>query len=162
MLLEIAKLVYFLINANNNMINKNELLKNSIDGIRLRCYSNYNVICENNLSMNGVNILIVFSNGNLISKNRINSSESGFGILIGYSSRNIILFNSLSNHDVGILLDGVFNTIISKNNFIRNNVHAIFGEFYLLNCWDSNYWDNWHLKIPKPIFGFYNTTYSLG
>lgn len=141
----------YLIMANNNAVINNEIINSSLYGVYLRAHSNHNVICRNNLSMNNANIFVTFSHNNIILENRINFAK--FGILIGYSRGNTISLNFISNQDFGVLLDGVIDSIISNNNFIENNIHALFAEFSLFNRWNGNYWDNWHLKAPKPIFG---------
>jgi len=66
----------------------------------------------------------------------------------------LIYENNLSNNGIGIdLMDIPFDNVkITKNNFIGNEIHAGFIDSYFV-LWYSNYWDNWCISLPKPIFG---------
>ncbi|KAA0003601.1 MAG: hypothetical protein FE048_01250, partial [Thermoplasmata archaeon] len=77
--------------------------------------------------------------------------------------RNLISKNNImQNTKCGLFLEGwgenCRKNIILENNFIRNEKHAWFDcEQYLSpsNLFLRNYWDDWHLSLPRPIFGIW-------
>ena len=80
--------------------------------------------------------------------------RNSYGIEMYSCKRNFLKRNTLKNNGLGIWLemDSNMNKIFS-NNFIENNIHATFSVSFH-NLWLRNYWDNWKLPLPKPVFGF--------
>jgi len=80
--------------------------------------------------------------------------RNSYGIEMYSCKRNFLKRNTLKNNGLGIWLemDSNMNKIFD-NNFIENNIHATF-SISLHNLWLRNYWDNWKLPLPKPVFGF--------
>ncbi|KAA0006759.1 MAG: hypothetical protein FE045_02100 [Thermoplasmata archaeon] len=80
--------------------------------------------------------------------------RNSYGIEMYSCKRNLLRRNTLKNNGLGIWLemDSNMNKIFD-NNFIENNIHATF-SISLHNLWLRNYWDNWKLPLPKPVFGF--------
>jgi parallel beta-helix repeat protein len=69
---------------------------------------------------------------------------------------NVISGNEIIlNKEHGIYISSKYFNIIRHNNFIMNSIHASFFYRwpYISNWWTGNYWDDWPLLIPRPIFG---------
>jgi len=93
--------------------------------------------------------LIVFRN--IIKNNKIGIS------IVGYLNH-IIHGNTITNNELGINFFFADNCIVKNNNFIDNNKHAyfeylLFFQFMPHINWNDNYWDDWKIKIPRPIIG---------
>jgi len=113
------------------------------EGITIKNLNISNTCCAIHLS---------FCNGCTVEENVLENNS--FGIEMYSCKRNLLKRNTLKNNECGILLEMHSNmNKIFDNNFVENNVHAIFSiSFY--NLWLRNYWDNWKLPLPKPVFGF--------
>jgi hypothetical protein len=46
-----------------------------------------------------------------------------------------------------------YGTIKIVHNNIINNVVQATDSFGIRCHWSENYWDNWEIRLPKPIFG---------
>lgn len=169
--------------SNNNTISRNEVKWNEC-GISVQAYSKNNLIIENNASENtnyGITVQGASYNkiiGNYVYKNK---EWCGISILSSFNTisenvvvgnnwigidiegkRNVISKNVIKNSKVGLFLEGFGENcrknVIINNNFIGNGKHAWFdGEQYLppSNLFLRNYWDDWHLPFPRPIFGIW-------
>ena len=142
--------------SNNNKIEDNIITQNLWYGIQL-VNSDSNKIINNEISSNidsGIS-LTSKSNDNNISRNIININQFQ-GIDINSCYRNTICENHISNNKVGIEILASYDNIFSRNNFISNsNGHVDISLYYknLTNELDNNYWDDWKIKIPRPIIG---------
>lgn len=170
--------------SNNNTISRNEVKWNEC-GISVQAYSKNNLIIENNASENtnyGITVQGASYNkiiGNYVYKNK---EWCGISILSSFNtiSENVVVHNNwvgidvegrrnlisknniIQNTKCGLFLEGwgenCRKNIILENNFIRNERHAWFDcEQYLSpsNLFLRNYWDDWHLSLPRPIFGIW-------
>lgn len=154
------------INASNNTISDNAILKN-YKGIYTSKGSKKNNIYWNNISNNVYGISTRFSDNNYISKNNI-SKNSFYGIHLSVSYDNAIFGNTVSGNFYGMRIKSsenneVFSNIIvmnqkglwlccgSGNNLIYNNIFKQNIEWNahdeVLNKWDNervgNYWDDY-------------------
>ena len=82
------------------------------------------------------------------------------GIDLGTQNRHLITKNNITHNNLGIWLFRTFGSKITHNNFIDNEKHAsfdflIFYQVLLLhyNNWNGNYWDDWQVRVPRPIRG---------
>jgi len=108
----------------------------------------------------------IWLNGNNCSvyENLISNNEVGIELYNG-EEPNFIEYNQISNNEMGVR---AYNTraTIRFNNFINNDVQASFLKGNMLisyiidpfslftkQKWNSNYWDDWKVRIPKPIIG---------
>jgi len=97
-------------------------------------------------------IHLLFCNECTVEENILESNS--YGIEMYSCKRNFLRRNTLKNNRFGIWFDMDSNmNKISSNNFIENNIHATFSISFR-NLWLRNYWDNWKLPLPKPVFGF--------
>ena len=113
------------------------------EGITIKNLNISNTCCAIHLS---------FCNGCTVEENVLENNS--FGIEMYSCKRNLLKRNTLKNNECGILLEMHSNmNKIFDNNFVENNVHAIFSISFH-NLWLRNYWDNWKLPLPKPVFGF--------
>lgn len=142
--------------ASNNTITGNTISNNLGDGIYLTSGSDYLTISFNNITDNLNNGIYSSWNeyctiqGNTIANNgEVNQS----GIYLTASSYCEIIENTIDgNNEYGLQLILWCNqNVIRRNNFMNNDVHAIFFTS-ALNIWSFNYWDRPRI-FPKPIFG---------
>jgi parallel beta-helix repeat protein len=144
-----------MLSSNNNSITGNTIM-NSTWGIALIDWTNNNIIKGNNLIKNNNGIGTDKTFNNIFTRNNIsNSLESGITFELSYN--NIISYNNISNNKFGLNINPDFKSLsdsnkIIKNNFIDNNIHAIFNHSFY-NLWWANYWDEWDKKTPRPIYG---------
>ncbi|MCK4332844.1 MAG: right-handed parallel beta-helix repeat-containing protein [Thermoplasmatales archaeon] len=114
-------------------------------------------------------MIILFSNNELgikllqseycsVYKNIISNNTNGI-VLDGETAFIFIHHNQITDNEIGLWVDGSWGTIYS-NNFINNEEHAYFSNsilfpFFLFHRqhWFKNYWDDWKVRIPKPIRG---------
>ncbi len=124
-----------------NKVLGNEICNNGRVGLLIACVmepASWNVISYNNISFNGLRGIYLLGNWPYLSNNTI--------------YRNIISYNG----GKGIYLYWMCkDNVIEENNFIGNNGNAGFHLFdrKCHNTWNTNYWDDWYFKFPKPIFG---------
>jgi len=166
----------------NNTIYENDISNNGM-GILVFSYSDYNNVSGNHVYSNQLcGISIQGGSYNVVYDNMIEGSQMWCGIAIvkSWTKYNIIRKNNISRNKCGVHLEGVGNLIedndiyangysiylsawlskckrnvITKNNFIGNLKDASFEvDILSLNKWDGNYWDNWNIPAPKPIFGY--------
>jgi len=135
----------------SNNIMYNNISNNGGDGIWLWASDNNN-IAYNNISNNGYAIWIEESNNNNIAYNKI--LKNGGSIWIELSNNNRVTFNDISNNEEGVSVIFSFHNSIMKNNFINNGWQAFFFASSQ-NRWLRNYWDNWKIILPRPIFGLF-------
>jgi len=105
--------------------------------------------------------LLLFNSGS------IRNSELKYNMImknkIGISSNlHLCLIESNSfehNQKFGIKTNGLSKyNLVRFNNFIGNNIHATFKNMApFTTVWYNNYWDNWNMALPKPIFGLSDT-----
>lgn len=115
-------------------------------------YSSY-ISISNSSIKNCLNaVLILFSSENAISSCNIIDDKNG--IMLWESSFNKIYGCNIERTTNSIVLYGysTFGNFITRNNFIDNRWDPIFGNS-IHNIWLRNYWSNWHIPFPKPIFG---------
>jgi|GEM_PF-894637 len=168
--------------SDNNNITLNRISNNHGHGIRLCGCSNNNVT-HNNISNNGKHgiwldgsddtritynyislngdtgiYLDFYSDDNRITRNIL--SNNRYGIQLCRSRNNNITYNNISNNKkYGIYLYLSSHNSIEKNNFIGNKHQAFFTDGKVsfigspLNLWAGNYWDDWKITLPRPIFG---------
>ena len=145
--------------SDNNIISYNEVYRNTFYGISIQGGS-YNKVIGNNVYRNqewcGICIVKSWSSHNLISNNTVSFNNwcgidiEGFGNTI---SRNNITHNSKCGISLDFFGSSKIN-FITKNNLIENGINAEFRVHILsFNIWYKNYWSDWLLPIPKPIFG---------
>jgi parallel beta-helix repeat protein len=145
--------------SDNNIISYNNVYRNKYYGISIQGGS-YNKVIGNNVYKNqrwcGICIVKSWSSYNLISNNTV-SSNNWCGIQVEGIGNTISRNNITHNSEFGISLDlfgSSKNNFITENNLIENGVNAYFWVRILsFNIWYKNYWSDWSLPIPKPIFG---------
>ena len=139
--------------SHNNNITFNSILNNCGSGISLY-ESDNNYIHFNSISSNAkCGISLHESDNNIIMYNNIQSNGKMGIFLQWHSCRNRITYNSISNNKLGIYLEDYSSeNYIKRNNFIDNRYQAFFG-CSSPNHWRCNYWDNWKIALPRPIFG---------
>ena len=98
-------------------------------------------------------IFIEESSNNIVEQCNI-SRHDDFGVQLGVSFGNRIIHCNLLENRIAVILFGSFFNIIFSNNFVDNEYDATFSDAGL-NMWLRNYWDNWHIPIPKPIIGIW-------
>ena len=128
-------------------------------------------IIDNVISSRWIGLSIYNSFENIISKNVIKNSM--VGLSIDSSKNNIFSYNNILQNDFGLSMEQSYfnksyrNSFIEngnatfiiysnfnkflKNNFIKNGKDVVFCSIH--NLWLRNYWDNWHIFLPKPIIG---------
>ncbi len=151
-------LIFF--NSNYNTISNNRVLYNGGFGISLQGVS-FNKVINNEVSYSkywcGISIVKSYSQHNQIYRNNI-SHNNWCGIHIE-GIENIIRENNITyNEKYGVYLTAWLSecrrNVIAENNFIGNKNNAYFYvNFLSFNIWYRNYWDDWKLRFPKPIFG---------
>lgn len=142
-----------------------------IDGEGVGCVIAKNTFFEGD---SAIHIDSLLSQDFEIYGNKIEKYECGISI-IGHSHKiyhNEILYNNEGIFYCGIVLSkteiyennisynmrgmGLMNVIgnlrICKNNFVGNDVHAEFSDSYFI-FWLNNYWDDWSIPLPKPVYG---------
>ena len=145
--------------SDNNTISYNNVSLNEEYGISIQGGS-YNKVIGNNVCRNkrccGIAIFKCWSSHNLISNNTV-SSNNWCGIHVEGLGNVISRNNITHNTKCGIYLD-LFGSskinFITENNLIENGINAYFWVRILsFNIWYKNYWSDWLLPIPRPIFG---------
>ncbi len=90
--------------------------------------------------------------------------DNPIGLFQYCTADNIILHNTFDSNFIGLQNFGTTYNSYNENNFIKNTIHAsffdhvprsLYPEGYVFDSWDHNYWDNWKIGLPKPIFGLY-------
>ena len=112
-----------------------------------------NEISYNQIKSFRVGISFGGSGGRIYHNNIVSNDE---GILCHGSkyAKSLIYENNHSNNRIGIdLLNIPFDGLeITRNNFVGNELHAGFLDCYFI-LWHNNYWDDWSIPLPRPIFG---------
>lgn len=131
------------------------------DTIQLPRYTNIymtenNEILGNYLSNNSKGIVIEDTANITIQSNHVNHNNQN-GVELVSAIDCVIERNIISNNHIGIKLIDSVDCLIHFQTFCYNNIHAFFINSTRIN-WDSNYWDNWLIPLPKPIIGFTKKT----
>ncbi len=116
------------------------------------CYlsaSNRNILSDCKIYENDMGVSIVGVK-NILSRCDITDNKIGINI-IGYSNQ--VKKCNICRNLWGVELLVAFKNIIANNNFCKNELNAFFANA-AFNIWLRNYWSNWRLPLPKPIFGF--------
>ncbi len=141
-----------LYDSSDNNISKNVYSRNIYDGITMEgC--NGNIVSKNIIVENNDNGLFMYDScknvirGNMIERNGFNAIE------LYYCNENDISYNTMDeNKEWNIELEGSMMNKIYNNNFMKSSHNAIMINSFL-NSWHRNYWNNWHIILPKPILG---------
>ena len=114
----------------------------------------WNKIIDNEIT-NFMFALTVEDGFAIISQNNISDAKNGITIdsMQIPTPFSLITRNSISNCEHGLMLSKTYGTFIKENNFIHNNISAMFyrgiGHF-----WIRNYWDDWDGQGPMVIKGY--------
>lgn len=156
-----------------NLIDNNQIYRNSNFGVTLNFYSNWNNITNNNISYNfdsGV-YLHALSNNNRVESNyfyhnnysSINTRESNnnqfldndchysdsYGIYMGYSVQNEVTDNRFYNNNLsGVKMFLTNDTVFDNNEFINNGI-TIYG--IELKSWNTHDIDTTNTVNGKPL-----------
>ena len=153
------------IDKNINLLGE-DMIKTVIDGgegdatIKLGAYVNLSNFTIQNSEVGIMNLILPPPNNIyklFIFNNIISSCKKG--ISITGPLNHIICDNILTNNEIGINFFFADNCEISNNNIISNDNNAyfeylLFFQFMPRIKWKGNYWDDWNMRIPKPIKGF--------
>ncbi len=155
--------------SNDNLIENNIITDTEFYGIYM-FNSSRNIIQDNTIINNSGGIFSDCDDNSYIHNTFSNNRK---GLELHYTNNNIVSYNTFSYNFISVDLTGS-NTEITRNNFIQN-----FVDFEIINKsgiiisrnnfnnrrmsinfittnkikWDGNYWRNWQLNVPKPIFG---------
>ena len=143
---------------NKDIFIYDNIIMNNYQGIG-SCFRGSNVKIYNNIiSNNELGIKLLQSEHCSVYKNIISNNTNGI-VLDGETAFIFIHHNQITDNEIGLWVDGSWGTIYS-NNFISNEKHAYFSNlilfpFFLFHRqnWFENYWDNWKVRIPRPIRG---------
>lgn len=148
------------IHSNFNIISDNNISLNGYFGICIYAGSN-NILSNNIISENEYGIYLGSSNENTISDNIISDNE--FGSRIKGSEENMVLRNVFENNEMGLYFCcGAKNNVVFSNSFINNSQwNAKSGN---VNQWDNgmhgNYWDDYY-GIDVDDDGIGETPYAI-
>jgi len=144
----------------NGNISSNYILSNEEGGISLDTCNNVSIF-NNTIGYHIYpGIQLMECSNCTVAKNEIYGNGAGIMLqAITYRDKpahnNVITKNNIYSNSVGIYIEMfVGKNYITYNNF-DNNINAYF-QFWARpyrNIWLHNYWNNWHLSIPKPITG---------
>jgi len=180
----------YLYSSNNNIISYNTISNNDHYSIHLQTSSSNNII-GNTILDNYYGIRLISSSSNIVSGNTVSNNRTGialtysdsndiigntvsnnvYGLYFGDSSDNNIIGNTASNNNYGLSLsDYSQNNNVYHNNFIKNNLYNVYGEFEIFeNTWDDgkygNYWSDYEERYPDaeklPFKGIWDTPYTI-
>ncbi len=144
----------------NGNISFNYILSNEEGGISLDTCNNVSIF-NNTIGYHEYpGIQLMECSNCTVAKNEIYGNGAGIMLqAITYRDKpahdNVITKNNIYSNSVGIYIEMfVGKNYITYNNF-DNKINAYF-QFWARpyrNIWLHNYWNNWHLSIPKPITG---------
>ena len=165
--------------GNDTKISWNIVSKNSFYGI---VANNDNTLILNNfLNKNRIGLYLDYCEKSLIKRNNISDNTicglfldaaTSFFNDVKITENNFItnniqsLFLSAYPTFFGLKLDSI-NKIFENNELLHFVLSRIINLVIVLtlmkvfnvnNFWDNNYWSNWDLKIPKPIYGNFPNT----
>ncbi|UCF12881.1 MAG: right-handed parallel beta-helix repeat-containing protein [Thermoplasmatales archaeon] len=114
-------------------------IRNSVEGITVLSLPPPNNIYKFNVSGNIIENCII-------------------GISLGGSQNHIVYKNIIKDNELGINFFCADNCEVKNNNFINNEKHAyfeyvLFFQFLPRIKWNGNFWDDWDIRIPRPIKG---------
>jgi len=145
------------------MVISDNIIQGNTVGIKAPSRTWWHTITNNTISVNTIAGIVLHAWGSTISHNTFEKNPIALKVL-GSASNNIS-HNTFSSNIVGIKTIETNSNSYTENNFIKNMVHASFFNILPLSCyrvgttefdtWDNNYWDNWKIGLPKPIFGLY-------
>ncbi len=144
--------IYLWFSQRNSVINNR--LRHNNNGMRLFYRASGNVISGNELvdQVDAVTLTSICT-GNLVRCNTIAGSAAG--LTVTASPLNRVIHNTIrGSHDWGLCLAMSHGTVVCSNIFIENALHATFGSSRFTLCL-RNYWDDWHMLLPRPIEGKY-------
>ena len=136
----------------HNRISNNEIADCEL-GIRIKHGKENIIYCNNITNAQYGGIVTHFSPFTIIQHNTIRNSGGGIAVWDN-SKKTEIIENNIINCNYGISIGGApsINVLIKHNNLINNSRQAYFENAYFCT-WYENYWSNWHIPLPKPIFG---------
>jgi len=155
--------------AHHSIISSNLIYANRQYGIT-RSESFHVAITNNTIHSHNYGAIALSSCKNCtIAGNELYHNSWGISLHSGWAisreQNNVVKRNIIySNHD-GIFIEKSINNVVTENNIIGNYNNAGFiGGIELANnpynptrpCynqWKNNYWSDWNLTLPKPIFG---------
>lgn len=131
--------------VSNNFLNGGTAIKIGPGSFECRIYDN---------EIKSYNVGISNEGPNFIYHNNIASNIEGIFCLGTWETKAQIYENNIANNKHGISLMNAWlgNLEIARNNFIDNEGQAFFVDAYFI-LWYENYWDDWKISLPKPIFG---------
>ncbi len=144
-----------------NIVISDNIIRGNNIGIFVGIKSSAHLITNNVISTNKKSgIFYTGFGGSNISYNIF--EDNPIGLFQMDSDLNKVTYNTFSSNAVGIQNIQTISNSYTENNFIKNIVHVSFFNYvpiylqpdeYKLDTWDNNYWDNWKINLPKPIFG---------
>jgi len=151
-------------NAHNCIISFNHVHYNWQYGITLFASSNISIF--NNTIHHHAYGGLFLADSSYCSVYRNEMYENQAGVAIEGNTRpsqpahdNLVTYNNIHNNSVGVYLeDFIKDNKIMYNNVIDNDMdgYVFFGHGTSLrfpNTWDANYYNRWHLPLPRPIRG---------
>ncbi len=146
-----------------NIIISDNIIQDNYVGIFIPPKPAEQVITRNIISGNTNSGIFSHTRRSTITYNTI--EDNFVGLHQGYASEsNNISHNTFSSNVVGIKSIETISNKYIENNFIKNTIQASlfnwiprsgFLDSYRFDTWNHNYWDNWRIDLPKPIFGLY-------
>ena len=166
--------------GNYNRIINNDISKMIYWGIEV--VGNFNYIFGNNISYAFGGGVQINKCGNIVVSNKIsNCRDRGIqissgsknttirrniveycnpGIMVYGATNTKIIENNFSCNEVGIAVVNSLFTIVSHNNIIDNTYSAGISDAHIC-IWYENYWNDWHIPLPKPIIGEIGIIFSI-
>ena len=109
------------------------------------------VVVSNNTIYNYTEGVYIENSKNVIIRGNVINGGEGFGIDINGFKKISIKRNTIKNYVTGIFLVNTFFSVVQENNFLNNELDALFNEAFF-TVWQRNYWNQPRL-LPKVIHG---------